>query len=98
MQKYEKLKIYPLPTIDGYKDVDIEKFNEILAFSEKPNEHKRFQNERFENEGIPPTSIKLEVGKNYDGHADGNWEILTINGELWFCSDWCCVNFDEVNE
>jgi len=43
---------------------------------------------------VPFGSIKLEIGKDYIGDADGYFEVRTINEELWFVFG-CCCNFDE---
>lgn len=94
MKKYPKLQLYSLPTPEYFNSP--EEYQHQLKYIQTQNEINQWHNERYEREGIPPYAIKLEVGKNYDGRADGAWEILTINGELWFCSDWCCVDFGEI--
>lgn len=96
MKKYEKLKRHEIKPVEEYGGSTLEEKEENKKYFENKNKEIDFQNERFNKEGIPPYSIKLEIGKNYEGDADGDWEILTINNELWFCSNWSCLNFYEI--
>ena len=90
--KFEKVQVRNLEWFGGNVDM----YNQHLAWTKETNDDVDFQNERWEKLGIPPGSIKIEPGMNYTGNADGDFEIRTINNELWFCSDWCCVNFVKV--
>ena len=45
---------------------------------------------------IPEHAVKLVVGKNYSGRADGDYMIKTINGELWFIPGVCCELDEEI--
>ena len=93
-EKYQKLKKWEIRSLEHFGG-NINSHEHHVKFYEEKNKEIDFQNERFDKYGIPPNSIKLEVGKNYEGNADDEWEILTINNELWFCSNWSCLNFDE---
>ena len=48
------------------------------------NEENRLKNLWEEDyPGVPFDSIKIEIGKNYIGKTNGEYEIRTINDELW---------------
>lgn len=42
--------------------------------------------------------IKLEIGKNYEGHMDGSFEIVTIDNELYLIPKTNCIVFKEQND
>lgn len=48
------------------------------------------------NPGVPLEATLLEPGKTYSGHADGSFEIKTINGKLWFIPTSSSVDFSEI--
>lgn len=45
---------------------------------------------------LPSYAIKLICGRNYSGRADGDFEIRTFNGEIYFIPITSCCDFDEV--
>ena len=57
-------------------------------------EEKKINDFEKENPGVPYGATELSPGKNYSGRSDGNYEIKTINGRLWFIPGACC-DFDE---
>src|ERR1035437_4977359 len=48
-----------------------------------------------ENPGVPYGSTKIVLNKDYDGSADGEFKIKTINNELWFIPLTSCCDFGE---
>lgn len=57
----------------------------------------QLQKFRIENPGVPEYAIKIIPGKTYKGNADGDFEIKSINGKIWFIPGNCC-DFYETNE
>jgi hypothetical protein len=97
MRKYEKIKRLVVREPEWFGN-NMESYKEHLENVNRINAEIDFQNDRFEKTGIPPYSIKLEVGKNYSGNADDHFQILTINNELWFVTNSGCVEFDEFSD
>ena len=58
--------------------------------------NRKKKKEKFEKESpnVPYGAVELVNGKNYSGRSDGNYEVKTINGKLWFIPGACC-DFDE---
>lgn len=68
----------------------------VLYQENKKRSLDKLENFRKDNPGVPDYAIELIVGKNYDGRADGDFEVKTINNKLWFIPLSSCVDFDEI--
>lgn len=64
------------------------------------NKRKEVQLQKFriKNPGVPDNAIQIISGKTYSGRADGDFEVKTINGKVWFIPIGSCCDFYETDD
>ena len=95
MKKYELLVKGPIRDIEWFGG-NVEAYQYHLEYVTKRHEYIEFENNRYLETGIPPGSIEIELGSRYNGHVDGEFEILSIGGKLWFHSD--NIDFNKIED
>lgn len=104
INEFEKVK----ERLESLSDEELKRFREglddvnykfVVGETDRREKIKRQKEvDEFEkkNPGVPFGAIEIVAGKNYSGCSDGNYEIKTINGKLWFIPGACCDFGEEI--